>query len=125
MICFEVLLNGEKLCLAGSGEDGGLQAILQHAGRAPQEPGHEGHDHPRPGPQLTVVGMHRPNPTSVAQSLWIDRFLQEGDVVSFRIVNAPRADPPEHFDVKSDAELREMQREHYRQAKARYELDQT
>ncbi len=99
MIAFEIVLNGEKLVLAGVGDDGVLTSIVSWGSA----------DTARKGSvNLSVGGIERPA-THVG---WIKRELKVGDSVVVNIVEkhdvdepqsrkaAPRPDPMKENELK-------------------------
>lgn len=77
LICFEVWVNGEKICLAGVGDSGVLNSIIHVA-------------EPRK-PDLHVGGL-----VNDEHVRWTERmhFLEVGDEVTIKIVEADTADEP-------------------------------
>jgi hypothetical protein len=89
VICFEVSLNGERLCLASVGEAGVLTQILSWSVAAPEDraPDYESDSAPV---HLQVGGM-TPNRKHVH---WLGglRDVHPGDSITIRVVEAERPD---------------------------------
>jgi hypothetical protein len=80
MRAFEVFLNGERLCLAGIGDDGVLNAMVDCVAKPPQQ-----------GVELSVGGLISPPREHVD---WVDRKVSVGDQILVKIVDAGRVDEP-------------------------------
>ena len=95
MIAFEIELNGELLGIAGANDLSVLTAIVSAVGKlGPNSTGAQQRAHHH-DIELTVGGL-----TSRAEGIpdehldWITRALEEGDVVTVRLVEAEAADAP-------------------------------
>lgn len=82
MIAFEVVLNGEKIALAGVGDNGVLTAIVTWVSKRAEQ--NERID-------LHVVGTESP----AIHLDWIDRDLKVGDSVLVNIVEKYDVDAPQ------------------------------
>lgn len=82
MICFEVYVNGEKICLAGVGESGVLSSIVSWGGRQGR---------PEIKPDLHIGGL-----VDKEHVAWTKKMynLEVGDEVTLKIVEADTADEP-------------------------------
>ena len=82
MICFEVWVNGEKICLAGVGDSGVLDSIVGWGGRQ--------------GRQLIKPNLHVGGLVNDEHVRWTekDHTLEVGDEVTIKIVEADAADEP-------------------------------
>lgn len=118
MICFDVFVNGKKVCRAGVGDTGVLTAILTWVGRSPEErPGA-----PRQGLDLSVGGLSGDRSTGTTQSTWVERLdLTSGDEVLIRIVQDEAPDRPAQVEVTSDQEIRDQERRYYERMKRQFE----
>lgn len=79
MICFEVWVNGEKICLAGVGESGVLNSIVTWGGR-----------------QWIKTDLHVGGLVNDEHVRWTEKehILEVGDEVTIKIVEADTADEP-------------------------------
>ena len=122
MICFETYINGKKVCLAGVGTAGVLNAILSWVNRERHEA-----DEVR-DPQATrfeelifsVGGMTDHGNDSVYQDWW-RKAVNVGDEIRLRIVEQERCDPP--IDTRTDTAdfIEKSKRAYYEQLKQEYE----
>jgi hypothetical protein len=81
MIALEVSRNGKRLCVAGVGDNGVVDAMVVWNGR-PKQVAH---------PHLHVGGLHSATNLFVE---WLDRTLRVGDQVTIRVVEVDESDPP-------------------------------
>jgi hypothetical protein len=107
MICLEVARNDEVVCTAGleGGEmDGGVQWGSLAPGTA------------MPTPEMYVIGA-----TSTRIFHWLRTAINVGDVVAFRVINAPHPDPPARTETTDPDEPeridRRLARDQYARAK--------
>lgn len=120
MLCFEVLLNRKRVCLAGVGESGVLSTIVSWVGGSPQSPRKGGST--RAGEaHLHVGGLHNPEPHLNVHPRWVDERLKSGDEVTVRLVRASRPDVARHNLVQTHDEIRELQRRYYLEMKEEFE----
>lgn len=119
MICFDIDLNGKRLCRAGVGESGTIYSSVLWVGGSPHSPKHRGR---------TNSGVLELGVTGALGSLerqvhrqWVERQLRPGDTVSIRIVNADSADRPRREQVIATASTRELERRHYVRLKRKFE----
>jgi len=82
MIAFKIILNGEKLALAGVGADGVLTSIVSWGSK---DTGRKG------SANLHVGGIESP----AVHVNWIDKDLEVGDSVEVRIVEQQDVDEPQ------------------------------
>ena len=84
MICFEVWVNGEKICLAGVGETGVLSSIVSWGGKQGWPP---------EKPNLRVGGL-----VNKEHVRWTEKehILEVGDEVTLKVVEADTAEEPIH-----------------------------
>jgi hypothetical protein len=121
MICFDVELNGKRLCRAGVGESGVLSSIVSWVGGSPRAPDRGGRT--KAGiVRLSVGGLLGSDPESV-QMLpeWVERLMRPGDTVSVTVVEASAADPYRSKHVISAASIRQRQRRYFLQLKREFE----
>ena len=96
MKAFEVFLNGKRLCRAGIGNDGVLDAVIDYVGG-------DGRDHLH----MHVGGLNSATDEFVN---WVPlRNLKVGDEVSVRIVETNRVDRPKE-QKPGEQVRREMKR---------------
>lgn len=90
MICFEVQVNGVKICTAGTGEFGVLTSGLAWVNNR-QEPSVEDSVN---RVSLNVGGLTIPENDSGEFVTWVRQDLKVGDEVRMRVVEAIVADEP-------------------------------
>jgi hypothetical protein len=105
MKCFEVTINGEKVCTAGIGDDGVLTSILslvattQTASELTPESGNET---PSESLSLRVSGLAS-STIGVNEAVeWLHRDLEVGDEIVIRITQAPDCDEPTSKEVREE-----------------------
>ena len=92
MIAFEVLLNGERLCLAGAGNVGVVTAILHWVRRKPLQEGLVISDWEEEELKLDVAGIDSLTNEHLA---WLKRRVEIGDEITLRIIEINTVDEPE------------------------------
>ena len=103
MIGFEVLLNGQKLCVAGAG-DGVLSAVVSSV------------------PTRQELGLEVGGLADEAHLKWtIPRSLTVGDEVIVRVVETQHPDPPSLTQRDDRALVEASERKHYERLKQKYE----
>ena len=117
MTVFDVFLNNRKLCRAGVGRDGVLNAIVnwvrltgdaaQTARRLKQ---------PLEDVWLQVGGLRQDT-----HLRWSQRMLKIGDRVTIAVARSRTWDAPEHQKRDSPAERRRQERRYYLHLKEKYE----
>jgi len=123
MVCFEVFLNEQRVCLAGVGEHGVLSAFLSWHSLAPAEraPYQEGQ-----GPHLGLTVNGRGG-SQLGESLhWIDDDvpIQVGNEVRIRIIDADTPDEPRRKTAREQREAaRGTRRRLYEELKREFESD--
>lgn len=85
MVGFEVLLNGERLCVAGLNTPGVLEVLMKHVSRG-NRPEHD-------STWLAVEGFLDNEPVTWT-NLKPGRTLQPGDTVQIRVLEAPDFEVP-------------------------------
>jgi hypothetical protein len=94
MKCFEVKVNGEKLCTAGIGDDGVLTTVVSFAKRS-NSTDETAQDSDNPERlHLRVSGVAGPEPGVMEHLEWLDQSLSVGDEITIRIVETPECDKP-------------------------------
>jgi len=117
MTVFDVFLNNRKLCRAGVGADGVLDAIVTwvklsgDAARTARR-----HKQPLEETRLQVGGLSRD--THVR---WSQRMLRAGDRVTIALATSRTSDPPEQRKRDSPSERRRQERRYYLHLKEKYE----
>jgi hypothetical protein len=122
MVCYEVFINGKKICVAGVGELGVLAAHLTWVKRERHE-ADEGCDEDDTHVEelfVSVGGLaqHGKDP---AHLNWLTKDLEVGDVVTFRIVEREICDPPEGARMHCAELIEKGRREYYEKLKQEYE----
>lgn len=125
MICFEVELNGKRLCRAGVGESGVLSSIVSWVGGSPRAPDRRGRT--RAGiVRLSVGGLLGSDPDEAqVHPQWVERLIRPGDTVSISVVQAAAADPYRRKDVITPDSIRQRQRRYFLQLKREFEPRKT
>jgi len=100
MKCFEVTINGEKLCTAGV-EDGVLTSILAYVKRARRpEDEREGHTSEKvESLDIRVGGLENISDEATANIDWLVRDLSIGDEIRIRIIDSPVCDEPMRREI--------------------------
>lgn len=119
MICFEVRLNGKKVCLAGVGDSGVLSAIVSWAGPPTLTP--KGQKKWRDPARLHVGGLYEPSGNVHIHPRWAQRKLRPGDEVQVRLIESDKPDKARHKTIQTDEQIREQQRRYYLEMKKRFE----
>jgi hypothetical protein len=122
VVCFEVFLNQQRLCLAGVGEHGLLSAFLSWHSLAPAEraPYQQGQ-----GPHLGLI-VNGGGGSRMGESLhWIDDMpVNVGDEVKIRVIEAEAPDEPKRRTVREQKEAaRDTRRRLYEELKREFESD--
>ena len=119
MICFDIDLNGKRLCRAGVGESGTIYSGVLWVGGSPQSPKRRGRT--RAGTlELAVTGALGSLEQQIHRQ-WIERQLRPGDTVSITIVRADSADRPRREQVITGASTEELERREYERLKRKFE----
>lgn len=115
MICFEVTINGKKVCTAGIEGIGVLTAIFDFARRKK-----DGEEIVQEGPHLKIGGLNCHGKNDDENLDWVKRHLSVGDEVSIRIIDSLQIDQPK-TRKRSDPEFVEkQQRKYYEKLKREY-----
>lgn len=94
MKCFEVTINGRKVCTAGIGDYGVLNTVLSFVG------GKESSDQtPSESLELRVGGVATSTVGATEAVEWLQRDLAVGDEIVIRIIEASECDQPESKEV--------------------------
>jgi hypothetical protein len=123
MICFEIFINGEKFCVAGTGEFGVLAAHVTWSQRSPKEGFIPESEPETPKSRLHIGGL-----VDQEHVRWTkpSHFLNIEDEVTFRIIESNEADPPAYKHSQNSPERREQKRyEQYQLLKREFEGDES
>ena len=93
MKCFEITINGEKVCTAGVGDDGVLNGIVSFIKR------NDGETPQSESLYVTVSGIANLEPGVMENLGWLHRDLDVGDEVLIRIIEASTCDKPNDKEV--------------------------
>jgi hypothetical protein len=122
MICFEAFINGQKVCVAGVGATGVLDAILSWVNRERHEADEVSDPQATRVEELifSVGGLNHRGNDSVYLD-WLRKELKPGDEVRIRIVEQELCDPP--IDTRTDTAdfIKKSKRAYYEQLKQEYE----
>ena len=120
MICFEIILNRRRLCVAGVGDSGVLSTIISWVGGSPAAPSKRGRT--RAGDaQLHVGGLYNPEPHVNVHPRWINKRLKAGDEVTVRVIKCNHPDIAKEKTIQTDDDIREQQRQYYLSVKEQFE----
>lgn len=115
MICFDVFLNGKKLCRAGLREALVLTCIVDWV-KLPSD-GEE--------MSLHVGGLYETPGGGNALPNWIKRLpLSQNDEITIRIVDSEISDEPASETVWTAEDLRNSERQYFESVRAKFENDQ-
>ena len=118
MVCFEVSLNGERVCLAGIGGAGVLMAnLVLGAKAAPPAEGAEGVD----DLALHTGGLRHDEGDVTAHVHWARQVVRVGDEITIRVVESEACDAPDQVTTENPEERRARELDYYRRVKAALE----
>jgi hypothetical protein len=112
MICFEVIINGEKVCTAGANERGGLFALFSYVRRVAEENEEEPSNKPYFKVSAHNIGV---------RSEWTGGILEIGDEVTIRVLEANEFDPPVREYRDDPEEQARRSRDYYEELKRKFE----
>src|SRR5687767_2219369 len=100
MKCFEVTINGEKVCTAGVGDDGVLTSIVSFvmSNNASDETGESQNDNSE-NLDLRVGGLTNREFGVTEHVEWFHQGLAVGDEIVIRIIEASVCDEPKNKEV--------------------------
>lgn len=117
MICFDLYLNGEKLCRAGKDDLSVLSGFVVFREPKPQD-----EETQFPPIYTSLSGLRRSDSNESAHPHWIEELeLSVGDELTFRIVDSDTADEPVSESITDSDWEEEQQRKYYEMLKAKYE----
>ena len=122
MLCYEVYINGNKVCLAGVDGAGVLTGILGWV-KGERHEADEGSREDRPLVEdlyLRVGGLTHHGRDTV-HHVWVNEELRPGDEVRFRIVERDVCDPPINARTDDAKGIEQERREYYEDLKRFYE----
>ena len=101
MKCFEVTINGERVCTAGVGDDGALTTIVSFVKRntASDETGGSQNNNYSESLNLRVGGLANREPGVTEHLEWLHQDLAVGDEIIIRITHASTCDEPKSKEV--------------------------
>jgi hypothetical protein len=116
MICFDIYLNGEKLCRAGKDGLGVLSAMVVYVQPKPDDDG------TIPPLYSSVSGLYTRDTGESVHPHWItEQALSTDDEITFKIVESDTAEAPFEETITDPAFEEEQQRKYYQFLKAKYE----
>lgn len=122
MLCFEVSVNGKRICTAGVGEFGVLSAIVSWSSLDPERlpPRYR---HPDPD-QLTggrldlhVGGLLSDHSEGNHHVIWDCPQIQVGDEITVRVVEESKPDEPTSHNITTKADELKEKREYFEHLK--------
>jgi hypothetical protein len=123
MICFEIWVNNQKVCVAGIGDSGVLAAHVTWSQRRPEESSTPKSEWKPSKPNLHVGGL-----VNQEHVRWTEQshYLEAGDEVTFKIIEADTADEPIRKEPEANPEKRRKKRyEQYKLLKREFEGDES
>ena len=121
MICFDVSLNGTRLCRAGIGERGVMTAITSFTRRDESTPDGS----PNDGEIECSVGGLVTEDGTYSHRRWVEKKLVVGDELALAVVESDKPDAPDSIQ-REEAEWREQREyEYYLRLKEKYEPNAT
>ena len=101
MKCFEVTINGEKVCTAGVGDDGVLTAILALVQRQTVSDGtRDKQDAESESLNVRVGGIANVEPGLSEHLEWLYKDLSVGDEITIKIIESSECDVPLSQETK-------------------------
>ncbi len=118
MICFEVSINGRKLCTAGVGQYGVLTTILSWAKNEPEQ------ENTNQEELKESIHFHVGGLVDQVHISWLpeDVMVNQGDEISIKIIEGDNPDEPiEGHDASDPEEARRSRYEAYQIYKREFE----
>ena len=125
MICFEIFINGEKICTAGiDSEFGVLTSILTWVKRDLNQFSLKDR-HKMLEEELDFnVGGHISYGKNDYENLdWIKKSLSPGDEIKIKIIESPQADEPSSRARSDPAFVEKQKRKYFERLKKEYEKE--
>ena len=101
MICFDVYVNGSRICRAGIGAAGVLTTIVNWVGGSPKSRRKSGRT-AEGDLRLSVGGLYQTDRETDVYPQWADLHLHPGDHVEIRVVEADDPDKPHQTGLTPD-----------------------
>src|SRR5215470_10108550 len=101
MTCFEVIINGKRLCIAGIGNDGVLASAVTFVKRnkSAEETTETQQNNDFEKLDLRVGGMANREGGAREQLEWLNQCLAVGDEITIRIIETSECDEPNSKEV--------------------------
>ena len=114
MKCFDLYINGEKICRAGMEELGVMSCIIGFA--------KESEHYPEDELAVSLGGLYVNPAGDSVHPRWIERTnLNVGDEIKIRIVESEDSDLPVKEFTETAEWLKERKREYFERTKAEFE----
>ena len=123
MLCFDVLVNGARICRAGVGTSGVLSAIVSWVGKSARSPRKGGRTEPGET-RLHVGGLYNPKPSVNVHPSWAEQTLKVGDEVAIKVVEADNPDPAIEEAVRPKELIEREQRRYFLKMRKKFEREQ-
>lgn len=117
MRVFDVFVNDAKLCRAGVGDDGVLDAIVTWV----KLTGDAAEEARRSNTSEEQTTLHVGGLGNQTHQRWVQRMLTVGDRVTVAVASARKADSPSHVKRQNRKEDEERERQYFLRLKAKYE----
>jgi len=101
MKCFEVIINGKRVCTAGIGEDGVLTSVVTFVkrNRSAEETAETKENNDSESLNIRVGGIANRETGAMEQVEWLEQRLVVGDEITIRIIEASECDEPNSKEV--------------------------
>lgn len=120
MLCFDVVVNGKRLCRAGVKRAGVLSAIVSWVGGSPNAASKGGRTR-RGETKLEVGGLYHVGRTRDVFPHWVSRRLMPGDEVTVCLVEAKAFDRAQREKVETPQSVEEQERAYYERMRRKHE----
>ena len=117
MLCFEIDVNGTRLCRSGIGEFGVLVAQVSWIKRDPARTELVSH----PDAFEEELGLQIRGLSEEAHLHWPSPDLKRGDIVTIRVVEIDETDEPARVERIDRDEVERAERKYYERLKKRFE----
>ena len=123
MICFEITINGEKICTAGiEHEYGVLSSILTWVNRNKTQAGKSTEDSEEEL-FLDVGGLITHGDNDHGNLKWVKRKIKPGDEIAIRVIESDSCSQPSSRTKQDPEFLDKQKRKYYEKLKEEYEND--
>jgi len=101
MTCFEVIINGKRVCIAGIGNDGVLVSAVTFVkqNKSAEETAETQENNDKEKLDLRVGGMANREGGAREQLEWLNQDLAVGDEITIRIIETSKCDEPNSKEV--------------------------